>query len=58
MMQWEVNLHPVLFYALGDQASITGFINFLGIVEPELVVSGALVGVLHSVIQSPHRKAQ
>ena len=48
----------MLLYALGDQASITGFINFLGIVEPDQVVGGVLVGVLHSVIQTPHIQAQ
>ena len=48
----------MLVYALGDQASVTGFIDFLGIAEPDQVVSGVLVGVLHSVIQAPRRKAQ
>ena len=57
-MQWEANLHPTLLYTLGDQASVTGFIDFLGIAEPDQVVSGVLVGVLHSVIQTPHRQAQ
>ena len=57
-MKWEENLHPMLFYDLGDQASVTGFIDFMGIAEPDQVVSGFLVGVLHSVIQTPRRKAQ
>ena len=48
----------MLLYALGDQDSVTGFIEFLGIAEPEQVVGGIIVGVLHSVIQAPHRQAQ
>ena len=48
----------MLLYTLGDQASITGFIDFLGSVEPDQVVSSVLVGVLHSVIQAPRRKEQ
>ena len=48
----------MLLYALVDQASVTGFIDFLGIAEPDQLVNGVLVGVLHSVIQAPHRKAQ
>ena len=48
----------MLFYALGDQASIIGFIDFLGIVGTDQVFSGVLVGVLHIVIQEPRRKAQ
>ena len=57
-MQWEENLHPMLLYNLGDQASVTGFIDFLGIAEPDQVVSGVLVGLLHSVIQTPCKKAK
>ena len=57
-MQWEENLHPMLLYALGDQYSVTGFIDFLGIAEPDQVVSGVLVGVLYSFMQAPLRKAQ
>ena len=57
-MQLEENLHFMLLYTLGDQASVTGFIDLLGIAEPDQVVSGVLAGVLHSVIQSPHREAQ
>ena len=56
-MKWEYNLRPVLFYALGDQASVTGFIDFLGIAEPDQVVSGVLVGVLRSFIQAPCKKS-
>ena len=48
----------MILYALGDQASATGFIEFMGIAEPEKLVSGVLVGLLHSVIQAPRRKAQ
>ena len=48
----------MLLYILGDQAFVTGFIEFLGIAEPDQVVSGILVGVIHSVVQAPHRKAQ
>ena len=44
----------MLVYALVDQASVTGFIDFLGIAEPYQVVGGVLVGVLHVVIQT-HR---
>ena len=48
----------MLLYALCDQASVTGFIDFLGIAEPDQLFIGVLVGVLHSVIQTPCRKAQ
>ena len=48
----------MLLYNLGDKASITGFIDFLGIAEPDQVVGGVLVGVLHSVIQTPHIQSQ
>ena len=57
-MQWEENIHPMLLYALGYQAYVTGLIDFLGIAEPDQVVGGVLVGVLHSVIQAPRREAQ
>ena len=57
-MQWEDNLHPMILYALGDQDSVTGSIEFLGIAEPDQVVGGVLVDVLHSVIQAPCRKSQ
>ena len=57
-MQCEDNIHPVLLYFLGDQASVTSFIDFLGIAEPDQVVSGVIVGIMHSVIQVPRRKAQ
>ena len=57
-MQREANLHAILLYTLGDQASVTGFIEFLGIAEPDQVVSGVLAGVLQSVIQSPCREEQ
>ena len=48
----------MLLYALGEQDSVTGFIDFLVIAEPHQVVGGVLVGVLHSVIQMPRRKSQ
>ena len=48
----------MILYALGNQASVTGFIDFLGIAEPEQIVGGVLVGVLHGVIQTPRRQAQ
>ena len=48
----------MLLYALGDQASVTGFIDFLGITEPDQVVGGVLVSILHSVIQTTCRQAQ
>ena len=48
----------MLLYALGDQASVTGFIDVLGITEPDQLFSGVLVGVLHSVIQAPRIKLQ
>ena len=57
-MQWEDNLHPMILYALGDHASVTGYIDFLGIEEPDQVVGGVLVGILNSVIQTPRRQAQ
>ena len=57
-MKWEDKLHPMLLYALGDQASVTGFIDFLGISESDQVVGGVIVGVLHIVLQAPRRKAQ
>ena len=57
-MEWEENPHPMLLYALGNKASVTGFIEFLGIAEPDQVVGGVLVGVLHGVIHTPFRQAQ
>ena len=48
----------MLLYSLGGQDSVTGFIEFLGIVETDQLVSDVLVGILHSVIQAPLRKAQ
>ena len=57
-MKWEDNLHTMLLYALVDQASVTGFIEFLGIAELDQVVGGVLVDVLHSVIQTSRRQAQ
>ena len=57
-MQWEDNFNPMLLYALGKQASVTGFIDFLGIAKPDQVVVGILVGVLHDVIHTPRRQAQ
>ena len=36
----------MLLYALGDQASVTGFIDFMGIAEPDQVLGGVLVGVM------------
>ena len=43
----------MLLFALGDQDSITDFIDFLGIAEPDQVVRGVVAGLLHSVIQLP-----
>ena len=57
-MQWEENLHPMFLYALGNQASVTGFIDSLGIAEPDQVVAGVLVGLLYGVIQTPCIQAQ
>ena len=48
----------MLLYVLGDKAYVTGFIDFLGIEEPDQVVGGVLVGVLHSVIHTPCIQAQ
>ena len=48
----------MILYSLGDQASVTGFIEFLGIAEPDKLVGGVLVGALNSVIQTPRRQAQ
>ena len=48
----------MFLYALGGQDSVTGFIDFMGIAEPDQVVGGVLLGVLHSVIQTPHIQAQ
>ena len=48
----------MLLYALGDQDSVTDFIDFLGIADYDQVVGGVIVGVLHSVLQAPRRKAQ
>ena len=48
----------MLLYALGNQDSVTGFIDFLGIAEPYQVVGGVLVGLLHGVIYTPRRQAQ
>ena len=57
-MKWEYNIHSMLLYGLGDQASVTRFIDFMGIGEPDQVVGGVLVGVLHSVIHATRIKAQ
>ena len=54
----EDNLYPMLLYALGDKSSVTGFIDFLGISEPDQLVGGVLAGVLHVIIQTPRRQAQ
>ena len=48
----------MLLFALGDKASVTGFIDFLVIAEPYQVVGGVRVGVLHIVIDSPRKQAQ
>ena len=48
----------MLLYALVNQDSVTGFIDFMGIANPGQVVGGVLVGVLHGVIQTPCRQAQ
>ena len=48
----------MLLYTLDDQASVTGFIDLLGIAEPDQLVSGVLAGVIHSVIKLPRREAQ
>ena len=48
----------MLLYALGNKAPVTGFIDFLGIAEPDQLVGGILVEVLHGVIQKPRRKSQ
>ena len=40
----------MLLYALGNQDSVSGFIYFVGIAEPDQVVGGVLVVVLHGVI--------
>ena len=46
----------MLLYALVHKASVSGFIDFLGISEPDQLVSGVVVGVLHSVVQAPRGK--
>ena len=48
----------MLLYTLGDQDSVTCVIDFLGIAEPDQVVSGFLSGVLHNVMQAPRGKTQ
>ena len=48
----------MLLYALGDQASITDFIIFLDIAEPDKVVGGVIVGLLYGVIHTPLRQTQ
>ena len=48
----------MLLCALGDQASVTGFIAFLVIAETDQIVGGVLVGLLYIVIQTPRRQAQ
>ena len=57
-MPWEENMHTMLLYSLGNKASVIGFIDFLGISEPDQVVGGFIVGVMHSVIQAPRRQVQ
>ena len=48
----------MLWYAFGNQASVTGFIDFLGITEPDQVFGGVLVGMMYGVIQTTRRQAQ
>ena len=48
----------MLLYDLGDQASVTRFIDLMGIGEPDQLVGGVLVGVLHSFIHVTRIKAQ
>ena len=48
----------MLLYAIGNQDSVKGFIDLLGITEPDQVVDGVIVGVLHGVILTPRRQAQ
>ena len=48
----------MFLYSLADQYSVTVFIDFPGIVEPDQVVGGVLVGMLHSVIQTRRIQAQ
>ena len=45
----------MLLYALGNKAFVTGLIDFMGIAEPDQVVGGVIVVVLHGVIQTPRR---
>ena len=42
----------MLLYAPFNYDSVTGFIDLLGVVEPDQVVGGVLIGVLHGVIQT------
>ena len=57
-MEWEENIYSMFLYALGNQAFVTGLIEFLEIAEPDQVVGGVLVRVLHGVIQTFRRQAQ
>ena len=48
----------MLLYALGYKDFASGLVEFLGIAEPDQLVGGVIVGVLHGVIQTPRRQAQ
>ena len=48
----------MLLYGIGNQASVTGFIEFMGIAEPDQVVGGVIVDILYGVMQTPCKQAQ
>ena len=43
----------MLLYIICNQAPVTGFIELIGVAEPEQVVVGVIFGVLHGVIHTP-----
>ena len=48
-------LITMLLYAIDNQDSVIGIIDFIGIVEPDKVVGGVHGGLLYGVIQTPRR---
>ena len=43
----------MVLYALGNQAFVTGFIEFKGIAESDQGVGVLIVGILRGVIKTP-----
>ena len=48
----------MLLHAPFNSAYIKRFIDLLGVTEPDQLVSGVIVGILHGVIHTPCNQAQ